>query len=178
MTHTVYSMSPSARRRLSVGGAVLLAIFAAGACDSSSADSGVSECIKTVGGVEYFVGSLDCLESLPQEPISGYWQVGHEYSVFYPERPAELFELDPDAAWLSFSKEAEREVMRYLADGEVHLLEVDFIGAKSDRLGLYGSTPSKKGVFMGRLVRAVEVKNVRLRRGMPPDTSLERARER
>jgi hypothetical protein len=132
----------------------------------------------TMGGVEYFDGSLACLRSLPQTALSGYWQVGHENSVFYPERPAEIWELDPDAAWLSFSDTVREAVKPYLADGEVHLLEVEFIGARCDRIGLYGATPSKVGVFMDHLVRVAEVKNVPLRRGMPPNISLERTRGR
>jgi hypothetical protein len=110
--------------------------------------------------------------------MSGYWQLGHENSVFYTERPKELWELDPDATWLTFSEEVGHAAKRYLADGEVHLLKVDFIGSKVDRLGFYGSMPSKSGVYMKRLVSLSDVTDVPLRRGMPPNNSLERTRER
>jgi hypothetical protein len=157
--------------------ATIVAIGSISACGSGSRNPIASECTITIGGVEYFDGSLDCLKRLPQSPHSGYWQLGHENSVFYPERPAEIWELDRDAAWLSYSEAVEQAAQPYL-DGEVHLLEVEFIGAKSERFGFYGAMPSKSGVFMERLVRAVEIKSVPLRRGEPPDTSPERTRER
>jgi len=104
--------------------------------------------------------------------------VGHENSVFYSERPKELWELDPAATWVSFSDEVEHAARLYLADGKVHLLKVEFIGAKSDRIGFYGPTASRNGVYMKRIVLLSEEKDVPLRRGMPPNTSLERTREK
>jgi hypothetical protein len=178
VTDAASPMSPKKHRRLSIAIATLLSACCVGACGTSRDEASAAECSKTIGGVQYYIGSLDCLERLAQEPISGYWQLGHENSVFYSERPKELWELDPDATWLTFSEEAGHAAKRYLADGEVHLLKVEFIGSKSDRFGLYGSTPSKRGVYMKHLVRLSEIEEVPLRRGMPPNTSLERTRER
>jgi hypothetical protein len=178
VTDAASQMPPKKSRRLSFAFATLLSVFCVGACSTSRNESSAAECSKIIGGVQYFIGSVECLERLAQEPISGYWQVGHENSVFYSERPKELWELDPDATWLTFSEEVGHAAKRYLADGKVHLLKVDFIGSESERLGFYGPMPTKSGVYMKRIVRLSEVEEVLLRRGMPPNNSLERTRER
>src|SRR5690349_4499565 len=151
-------MSRKRHRRISVVVGTVVSVCLPGACGSSRDQKVAAECSKTIGGVQYFLGSLDCLERLAQEPMSGYWQVGHEYSVFYSERPKGLWELDPVASWLTPSEEVERAAESYLSDGQTHLLKVEFIGSRSDRLGFYGSTPSRSGVYMKRLVRLSEVK--------------------
>lgn len=178
MTDAAIPMSPKKRQRLSIAIATLVSVCCVEACGISRNESSAPECTQTIGGIQYFIGSLDCLERLAQEPISGYWQVGHENSVFYAERPKELWELDPAATRLTFSEEVGHAAKRYLADGEVHLLKVEFIGSKSDRLGFYGSTQSKSGIYMKRLVHLSEVEEVAVRRGMPPNISLVPPRER
>ena len=136
-----------------------------------------SECTETIGGAQYFVGSPQCFGSLPQRTISGFWVVGHEYSVFYSALPSEIWELDPSATWLSYSEEAAQVAKRYLVDGEFHVLEVEFVGAASDREGHYGPGEFKSGVHISRLTRIAEVVGAKPHRGMPPNTSLERTRE-
>jgi hypothetical protein len=148
------------------------------ACDSADRGLLASECTETIGGVQYFAGLPQCFESLPQRPISGFWVVGHEYSVFYPTLPSEIWELDPAATWLNYSKEGAQAAERYLGDGEFHVLEVEFVGATSDRDGHYGPGEFKSGVYISRLNRIAEVPNVHPKPGMPPNTSLERTRAR
>jgi hypothetical protein len=129
-------------------------------------------------GVQHFIGSPECFDSLPEEPISGYWVVGFENSVFYADRPLVIWELDKSGAWLSLSRDAETAARPYFADGEPHLLKVEFIGVKPGRLGIYGGYGYRSGAHINRLLRADEITDVQWRRGEPPDTSLERTRER
>ena len=148
------------------------------ACDSRDRALLAPECTETIGGVQYFTGSPQCFESLPQRPISGFWVVGHEYSVFYSGLPAEIWELDPGAPWVSYSEAGVQAAERYLADGEFHILKVEFIGAASDHDGHYGPGEFRSGVHISRLTHLEEVAGVKPHRGMPPNTSLERTRDR
>ena len=147
------------------------------ACDSSDRGRLASDaCTRTLDGVQYFDGSLECFKTLPEQPISGYWVVGHENSIFHADRPLEVWESDQSGAWLSLSEEAARAAKSYF-DGEPHLLEVEFIGVRPGRLGIY-DYGFRDGAYMSKLLRANEIKDVHWHRGEPPNKSLERTRER
>lgn len=171
------SAATASQKRISLPLVVALASFAlVAACESREPALLASECSETIGGVQYFVGSPRCFESLPQATMSGFWVVGHEYSVFYSALPSEIWELDPSATWLSFSEEAARVAERYLGDGEFHVVEVEFVGAASNREGHYGPGEFRSGVHVSKFTHIAEVPGAKPHRGMPPNTSFERTR--
>jgi hypothetical protein len=130
----------------------------------------------TIDGVEHFIGSPSCFKRFPERKMSGYWVVGFEYSVYYADRPQAVWELDPNAVWLSLSEDAGQAAAPYLADGKPHLLQVEFVGINPGRLGVYG-VGFRDGVHMTRLLRVQELADVEWRRGVAPDTSPERMRK-
>ncbi len=150
-----------------------IAMTLATACGSEQREVAVPpECTMTIDGVEHFIGSPNCFKRFPERKMSGYWVVGFEYSVYYADRPQAVWELDPNAVWLSPSEEAGQAAASYFADGKPHLLQVDFVGIHPGRPGSYG-VGFRDGVHMTRLLRVQELADVEWRRGVAPDTSQE-----
>jgi hypothetical protein len=120
------------------------------------ADAG-NPCEVRIGDATYFRGEASCFDKLPMHEIAGFFVLAHEYSVFYEDRESIPLGIDPHAAWLTLSRDADASLPPF--DGELHTYEVRFIGTISHKLGVYGPGPFPAGVYVKRLVSFKEIRS-------------------
>ena len=99
-------------------------------------------------GVDYFKGTPECFSTLPQSRFSGYWEVGVEHSIFYDDSRRAGSKPEPVGTPLILSTKADDFVRKTIRVGENRLYRIEFVGARSERMGYYGFSlePTRGGV--------------------------------
>jgi hypothetical protein len=144
----------------------VLLIASATACGSSVSATKNDNCHAIVGGKVYFVGTPKCLRELPLRRMSGIWVLGMEHSVFYeglrrppPESSADNAKTLGNEVWLEQDPPDLLERHGYRFDGTTHAYRVEFIGTRSNALGVYGHGGMfGRGALMIRLLGIEEIR--------------------
>ena len=117
---------------LMLAGALLIS-----GCEQSTQEVPSEDCFVESLGKREFLGSPECLAQFETEPMSGYWVVELEYSLFYPTRD-DLMRGSRDGAFaLSFLNRQSGAVRELLLGPEKRVFKVSFDGSKSDIPGIY-----------------------------------------
>jgi hypothetical protein len=135
--------------------ALMLALAACGSARDQIEVRAEKRCITIRDDQELFLGTRECLRTLPKSEIFGFLAVGHEYSVFYSTLASVKFEFRADATWVEMSDDVQNVVNGFF-DGEQKVFEVRFIGAVGPR-GVYGRGIYQNGALIDRLISIKEV---------------------
>ncbi len=107
-------------------------------CGETAEKAPSEDCFVNSFGNREFLGTPECVAQFKTEPMSGYWVVELEYSLFYPT----IEDLDRglrDAAFsLSFLNIPTHEVRELLLSPDRKVYRVSFDGSKSEIPGIYG----------------------------------------
>lgn len=134
-----------------------------GACTKESQPSRAPErCYVHQDGQKLFMGTADCLKTLPARRMHGVWVLGHEYSAFYEGSEAPVPVRSPEGhsgreVWLEVDVETTLRRFGKKFDGKTRQYEVDFIGTKSDVPGYYGDGLFKRGALVLKMMSLQEL---------------------
>lgn len=106
-------------------------------CGKAPEEVPSEDCFVESFGKREFLGSPECLAQFETEPMSGYWVVELEYSLFYPTRDDLMRGSRDDAFALSFLNRQSGTVRELLLTPGQRVFRVSFDGSKSEIPGIY-----------------------------------------
>lgn len=123
------------------------------ACQQRSAQDADQSCYVQMDEKTLFLGSRECLATLPEEKLSGFWLIGFEYSVFFKDFEDFKNKNMQEAYWLNFDPALDREFSKYQNPDRPALYAISFVGSESRQEGYYGS--GFENVHGGVLVKSI-----------------------